>query len=149
MPLQNHIHLGIPGNETADPEEAPEFMFKVVSPGGYTRIPEFLGSIDRSITGNLLTYTVPGSGGAPLQLVNYELRLKVNSTSEGGYGDLDDLMELNGRRVNFVDINHVADGADHTTAIRSVFLSLGPISDEEPGLQFFYVNVQLTDAYTT
>lgn len=146
MANQNHIHLS--STVAGAPEHAPDKKWAITR---RIEIPDVVMSINRTLNGKLRAHVL-SNGSGPIQFVNFTLTVKVDARD----GDTLDqrvaiLKAMHGKVVTFTDLNHPNDGANHVIYNKSVFCQVGEfekVADQDPALQFFYVDVQLTDNYT-
>ena len=128
MTTQSHIHLDLPENLGGAPEGAPLATYGVTE---RLQIPEFRGSVQRSLTGRPFFGAVAGSDGKPRIFRHFRYTLLVSSEQEDLLGD------LLGSAVLLVDNRHPNDGEDHSGAIRAMRVmevkhvrDLGPLLDD-------------------
>lgn len=128
MPTQDHLHLDLPENLGGAPEGAPLATYGVTE---RLPIPEFKGSVQRSLTGRPFFGAVAGSDGKPRIFRHFRYTLLVSSEQEDILGD------LLGSAVKLVDNRHPNDGEDHSGYIRDMRVmevkhvrDLGPLLDD-------------------
>lgn len=141
MPLQNHIHLS--STLQISGEKAPDLKWAVTD---RLEIPVKFMALRRSLSGVLRRHRLTDNGGV-VQLTNFKYTVKVQP--DYGYTleqRIAQLRSLDGRDVYLCDSFHIADGQDHTPSIRQMVLTVGEFPPVGPGLQFFLVDVELTDA---
>ncbi len=140
---QNHIHLSLELGNT--PEFAPSITWHLKS-GTRRDIPRIFVALDESIDGTLQAHVLT-DGFGPVRRRDFKGQLIVAATETQTIEErLDSLIEMFGQPVKFCDVIHVADGQDHTYNIREMFFSqMGDVSDFEPSLLRFYVDIFLQD----
>jgi len=141
MPLQNHIHLSTALQPSG--EKAPDLKWVVTD---RLEIPVKFMSLKRSLSGVLRMHRLKDTGGV-VQLTDFKYTVKVQA--DYGYTleqRIAQLRVLDGQSVYLCDSFHVTDGQDHMTAVRSMVASVGDFAPIGPGLPFFLVDVELTDA---
>lgn len=141
MALQNHIHLS--KTVSGSGEKAPNLKWVITD---RLDMPQKFMGLKRTLTGKLKKHVLTDESGV-VRLTNYKLTVKVQA--DYGY-TLDQriaqIKAMNGETVYFCDVFHAADNADHTSDNKTMVASIGDFSPVGPGLPFFLVDVELTDA---
>lgn len=140
MALQNHIHLATTLGSA--PENAPTLKWKVLERQETVSIQV---AIKQTLGGKTRVHVLSDVSG-PVQLSTFQYKVKV----QGDYGytvedRIAQLKALQGRRAYLCDHFHADDDADHTADVLEVFCEVGAFPSDHIGLQFFYVDVSLTD----
>jgi len=140
MPLQDHIHLST--TLSGSPEYSPNLEWAV---NDRNLIPVIFASMERSLNGKLNNFVL-SSGGAPVQLVDYQFIIKVFADAVYTVEERADLLQaMNGKSVYFCDNFHAVTGTTHVADVKDMIISVGEFAAESPGLPFYYVDVKLTD----
>ena len=109
-------------------------------------IPEVVLSLKRTVRGNMRRHVLQDVNG-PLQFRNFGVTVLVRPTDvQTAKERLDDLLDMNGYYAYYCDIIHAGDGTDHTADVRDVVVRVNQVPNQEPGLQFYVVDVELVDA---
>lgn len=140
MAVQNHIHLSTTLGTA--PENAPTLKWKALERQNVVSITT---SIKQTLAGKTRVHVLQDISG-PIVLETFQYKLKVQA--DYGYTVEDriaQLKALNGRRAYLVDHFHANDNADHTADVIEVFCEVGAFPTDHIALQFFYVDVSLTD----
>ena len=143
--VQNHIHLSLTLGSA--PENAPDHIW-VVRFGSRTQTPKVYVTVDEAVNGAIQLQQLLDDSGDVVRKNDYKLVVKCADDDEIGlnaWGRLDLLLEMNGKRVKFVDNYHVNNGEDHTGNIKPGILLLGEIPEFDPLLTRFYVPIQILD----
>lgn len=144
MPIQNHIHLSENPNG-GEPEYAPSIKWKVQATG-WSPAPELIGSVRRTLTGKLKVHHLT-DGVNPRRLMNWQYSIRVSDywglTRDERY---EALLAMQGKKVYFIDHDHVNNDEDHRAYIRSVYVdAVASIENISPMLETLYFSVNLVD----
>lgn len=141
--VQNHIHLSPNMGEV--PENAPNRKWSILA-GSRREIPRVFAAYDESINGSLQIHVLTNDDG-PVRKKDMKLRVRITATeSQTIWERRDELIDMLGTEVYFVDSPHVVDGLDHTAYVRNMVLSqIGEIPDIEPALIRFEIDIYLLD----
>jgi len=143
--LQSHIHLDF--NVSEDAELSPMLRWKTIN---RIEVPQVLGSVKRTIEGNL-KWHVAGNENGVLRFTVMRYTLKLVDEAIYSKEEMKEfLLQMHGQFVWLVDHFHCGDGEDHTPYMKPYLLvSIGefvPVSVREP---YFQVDVELEEASTT
>lgn len=140
---QSHIHLALTVSETG--EKAPPKKWKVTNQS-YAETATVISDIRRSLSGKLMKHRLRYQGNVKVfNDVKFTLFL-ANSESNSIDAQIADLRAMVGQEVKYVPIQHCADGLDHTTYIKSMYLS--QMSDPrpfDPLLLYYEVDIELLE----
>lgn len=125
------------------PENAPDLKWSVTD---RLDTPQVFLSLRRSLNGKLRAHRLMNHNGV-VQLNNFVYTVKVSAdwgrTLEQS---IEALKAMNGQDVWLCDVFHANDGDDHTPDVRPMVLSrMGAFPPIGPGLQHFYVDIELED----
>lgn len=147
--VQDHIHLSL---ELGDaPELAPDHIWNVRL-GSRLQVPKIYISVDEALNGAIQLQQLLDDTGDVVRKNDYRHVIKCADNEETGidaWGRLDLLLNMNGKRVFYVDNYHVNDGEDHTANILPAILMIGEVPDFDPLLTRFYVPIQILDDHIT
>jgi hypothetical protein len=140
--MQDHVHIAL--TTGGIPEFAPIYSWRVIFPD-YIPVPEVILSSKRTSKGKLRWHTINDASG-PIQFMNYQMSLKLyNDSSVTTLQQLGYLTAMNGQQVKYVDLDHVANGVDHTSYIKAMRLQINRIRPITPTLNYIEVDIDLTD----
>lgn len=141
MPIQNHIHLST--TLGGAPENSPDMLWQITD---RRDIPVVILNIRRGLTGKLRP-SVLIYDGQPVQLTNFNFTVKIKADEGSTTKErMDALRALYGKRVYFCDSYHADDDSDHTSDVRTMFVSeVGEFKVDHIKLDFYYVNIKLED----
>lgn len=138
MAIQDHIHIGTALDDVG--EGAPDHRYIVTH---WAPQDEMTVSWERAWDGTPWWGIIEDNSGDPVAFENLRYTLKVTRT------EYRTLQALQGRKVYLVDIDHPADEADHTTALREMFFAeLQMDSYNNTLLERLFVQVLFLDADT-
>lgn len=143
--VQDHIHLSL--DLGSGPEFAPTHIWNVRL-GSRLQTPKVYVTVDEAINGAIQLQQLLDNSGDVVKKNDYKYVIKCSDGEEMGvdaWGRLDFLLDMNGKRVHFIDNKHVNNGIDHTANILPGILMLGEIPDFDPALTRFYVPIQIID----
>jgi hypothetical protein len=139
MTVQSHLHLAL---EVGGTENAPIWRWVATEREVSSDITV---SIKQTLRGRIRTHVLADENG-PIILYTWRYKIKVMESFEFSLQErIQQLISMTGRPVYLVDHFHPDDGFDHTEATNRVFCEVGPFPFDHTGLQFFYVEVTLTD----
>lgn len=138
MAIQNHIHIS--STLLGSPEYSPDGKYRALQ----RRIaPEAIITWKRGLTGKLYLHLLVDVSGDPIIFENFEYQLKITAA------EFTTLKSELGKRVYFVDHDHVADDADHTDHVKTyAFVAMEAVEPFTTALEDFMVNVTLVDDET-
>jgi hypothetical protein len=140
--MQDHIHLAM--TLGIAPEYSPIYTWKIVFPE-YIEVPEVVLSTKRTTSGRLRWHVLHDVSG-PIQFMNYQLTLKLyNDSSVVTRQQLGYLLAMNGQQVKYVDLDHIANGSDHTPYVKAMRLQVAKVHPITPALNYYLIDVDLTD----
>ncbi len=134
MTTQDHVHIST--TLSGSPEFSPtnEFKAQILAPQTSIEV-----SINRAKSGKLLVNRLL-SGGNPVVFLDYDLTLIVTDAERTT------LIGMLGKPVYYVDLDHVDDGSDHTTYVKTMFFSqMGDHKEFDPKRARWTVHVMLID----
>lgn len=138
---QTHIHLA--KLLTGAPEYAPEYKWRATERQDF---PEITQTLVRNLDGSFTPYVLSNQNG-PIVFQHWRYKIKVEATETESLDQrIAILKAMNGRIVQLCDHIHADDGEDHTNDVRPVLCRVGEFPADHPTLDFFYVDIELTDA---
>lgn len=143
MALQDHVHLAL--TLGGSPEFAPIYKWKITD---YIEEPEVIISVKRTSKAKLRVHTIDNESG-PIQLMNFKLTIKIiDDETYSARQYLAFLKAMNGRNCYYVDIDHSADGADHTNDVKLVEVQINRMKPQSTMLNYYLIDIDLLDNYT-
>lgn len=143
--VQDHIHISL--DLGTAPEHAPDHIWHVRL-GSRLQAPKIYVTVDEAINGAIQLQQLLDDEGDVVHKNDYRYVILCSDGEEdsiNAWGRLDLLLNMNGKRVSFVDNYHVNNGEDHTSNILPSILLLGEIPDFDPLLTRFYIPIQILD----
>lgn len=139
--LQNHIHLDTELATGGD--KAPIKTWRATA---RRLIPNIIARPERALTGELHV-SVLKVISTPKLFRDWSYTIRIRGTqAESADAKLEELLSLVGQTVYLVDHQHCPDGEDHTDYIKEMFfVGIGEIPVQEPGAQFYDVEIELLD----
>lgn len=129
------------------PEYSPIYKWRATQ---YGSIPRVIASIETTLTGKTRAHVLKDGSNNPIVWEDARYRIIIEAENSQTLAQrYDTLKDMMGQVVKFVPHDHVADGADHTTYVRNMFLQeVGELEPLSPILSRFYSDIFLVDAST-